>query len=427
MSVVDLLFGKDMGALKPAIVGNGLAIILTVVCVLPIVAIAAFSASAPLDALFESLGVWLHNANSWTMPEFDTRERFAKIGFALRAVIIAVGISFLYFWITNWLNLGLAHVRAPDAPGRESGIIEAIQPWIFVGPTLVLLLLFLLVPAFLTLSLSFQEASGELTTRNYAFLWDPAALGYAQFRYAMRNSLMWLILVPSVCISLGLLIAVLADSVRWGVVAKTFIFVPMAISFVGAAVIWRNIFAGGGIEPLVTINGATPSYQIGLLKALLGHGAEYNEPLYNLKFWGNFFLMWILVWVQTGFAMVIFSAALRGVPQDTIEAATIDGANPFQMFFRVKLPQIYSTVVVVWTTLVILVLKVFDIPYALSANDDDKLLLATMMENARNNWSIGGDNVDNLFAAIAIMLMLTVIPNMVFNAWRIRREQKGVN
>ena len=80
---------------------------------------------------------------------------------------------------------------------------------------------------------------------------------------------------------------------RWGVIAKTFIFVPLAISFVGAAVIWRNIFAGGGIEPLMTINGATPSYQIGLLKALLGHGAEYNEPLYNLKFWGNFFLMWI--------------------------------------------------------------------------------------------------------------------------------------
>ena len=116
--------------------------------------------------------------------------------------------------------------------------------------------------------------------------------------------------------------------------------------------------------------------------------------------------------------------ALRGVPEDTIEAAKIDGANPFQMFFRVKLPQIYSTVLVVWTTLVVLVLKVFDIPYALSANDDDKLLLATMMENARNNWSIGGDNVDNLYASIAVMLMLTVVPNMVFNGWRIRREQK---
>ena len=280
---------------------------------------------------------------------------------------------------------------------------------------------------FLTLKQSMQEASGTFTFTNYAFLWDPAALGYVQFRFAMRNSLMWLILVPSVCIMLGLLIAVLADSLRWGVIAKTFIFVPLAISFVGAAVIWRNIFAGGGIEALQTVNGATPSYQVGLMKALLGHPADYAEPLYNLKFWGNFFLMWILVWVQTGFAMVIFSAALRGVPQDTIEAATIDGANPFQMFFRVKLPQIYSTVMVVWTTLVILVLKVFDIPYALSANDDDKLLLAVMMENARNNWSIGGDNVDNLFAAIAVMLMLTVVPNMIFNAWRIRREQKQLS
>jgi alpha-glucoside transport system permease protein len=221
-----------------------------------------------------------------------------------------------------------------------------------------------------------------------------------------------------------MLIAVLADSVRWGVVAKTFVFVPLAISFVGAAVIWKNIYAGGGIQAQEAVNGLTPSYQIGLLKALLGHTAEYNEPLYNLKFWGNFFLMSIMVWVQTGFAMVIFSAALRGVPKDTIEAAIIDGASPFQLFFRVKLPQIYSTVVVVWTYLVIQVLKVFDIPYALSANDDDKLLLATMMEAARNTWSIGGDNVDNLFASIAILLMLTVSPVMIFNAWRMRREQK---
>ena len=330
----------------------------------------------------------------------------------------------MYFWITNWLNQGLASVRSGNDVGKQSTIVEAIQPWIFVGPALVLLMLFLLVPGFTTLKLSFSEANGDFSLRNYAFLWDRDALGYIQFRYAMRNSLLWLILVPTTCISLGLLVAVLADSTRWGVVAKTFIFVPMAISFVGAAVIWRNIFAGGGIEAQEAINGMTPSYQIGLLKHLLGHGPDYNEPLYALRFWGNFFLMWILVWVQTGFAMVIFSAALRGVPEDTIEAATIDGANSVQLFFRIKLPQIFSTVLVVWTTLVILVLKVFDIPYALSANDDDKLLLATMMENARNNWSVGGDNVDNLFAAIAIMLMLTVVPNMIFNAWRIRKEQR---
>ena len=416
-----------MRSIKPLIAGNGIAIFLTIVCLLPITAIFALAASSPLDGAMANFGLFLHDIFNWSTTEFDTIARFSKIGFAIRIVIIAVGLSFFYFGISNWLTLGLARQTAKSSPGRQSAIIEAIQPWIFVGPALMLLLLFLLVPGFLTLKQSMQEASGSFSTQNYAFLWDPAALGYVQFRFAMRNSLMWLILVPTVCISLGLLIAVLADSVRWGVIAKTFIFIPLAISFVGAAVIWRNIFAGGGIEALETVNGLTPSYQVGLLKALLGHTAEYNEPLYNLKFWGNFFLMWILVWVQTGFAMVIFSAALRGVPSDTIEAATIDGANPFQMFFRVKLPQIYSTVMVVWTTLVILVLKVFDIPYALSANDDDKLLLAVMMENARNNWSIGGDNVDNLFAAIAVMLMLTVVPNMVFNAWRIRREQKNLS
>jgi len=413
-----------MSSIRPIIAGNGLAIVLTVIFVLPITAIVAYVATSPLDGLMVQLGNWLHETNNWSSSNFDTQERFAKIGFAIRSIVIAVGISFLYFWITNWLNQGLARFSAPGSFGRQASIVEAIQPWIFVGPALVLLLFFLFVPAFSTLSLSFQEADGTRTFDNYAFIWDSSALGYVQFRYAMRNSLMWLVLVPTVCISLGLLIAVLADSVRWGIVAKTLIFVPMAISFVGAAVIWRNIFAGGGIQPQEAINGLTPSYQIGLLKSLLGHTAAYNEPLYSLKFWGNFFLMWILVWVQTGFAMVIFSAALRGVSQDTIEAAEIDGANPFQMFFRIKLPQIYSTVVVVWTTLVILVLKMFDIPYALSANDDDKLLLATMMENARNNWSVGGDNVENLFAAIAVMLMVTVIPNMVFNARRLRREQK---
>ena len=413
-----------MSSLRPVIAGNGLAIALTIVFVLPITGILAFVISSPVDIWMSQFGAWLHEARDWSFSTFDTEQRFAKIGFAIRSIFIALSLSFLYFWLSNWLNRGLARYSSKGSSGREATILEAIQPWIFIGPAIVLLLLFLFIPAFSTLSLSFQEADGARTVRNYAFIWDSSALGYSQFRYAMRNSDMWLVLVPAVCISLGLLIAVLADSTRWGIVAKTLIFVPMAISFVGAAVIWRNIFAGGGIQPQEAINGLTPSYQIALLKSLLGHTAAYNEPLYSLKFWGNFFLMWILVWVQTGFAMVIFSAALRGVSEDTIEAAKIDGANPFQMFFRIKLPQIYSTVVVVWTTLVILVLKMFDIPYALSANDDDKLLLATMMENARNNWSVGGDNVENLFAAIAVMLRVTVIPNMIFNARRIRREQK---
>ena len=226
-----------MGSIRPIIAGNGLAIVLTVLFVLPITGIVAYVVTSPLDGWMVQLGSWLHETNSWSSPVFDTQERFAKIGFAIRSIIIALGISFLYYWITNWLNQGLARFSSQGSFGRQASIVEAIQPWIFVGPALVLLLLFLFVPAFSTLSLSFQEADGTRTFDNYAFIWDSSALGYVQFRYAMRNSLMWLVLVPTVCISLGLLIAVLADSVRWGIVAKTLIFVPMAISFVGAAVI----------------------------------------------------------------------------------------------------------------------------------------------------------------------------------------------
>lgn len=134
-----------------------------------------------------------------------------------------------------------------------------------------------------------------------------------------------------------------------------------------------------------------------------------------MQFWGNFFMMVILVWIQTGFAMVIFSAALRSVPEETLEAARIDAATETQIFFKITLPQIYGTVLVVWTTLVILVLKVFDIPYALTANKSDKLLLATLMEQTRT-----AQREEEIAAAVAIVLMITIVPVMGFNLWRAR-------
>ena len=136
-----------MRSIRPVIAGNGLAILLTVVFLLPTTAVFAFVATGPIDDFFANIGIWLRRANEWSFPEFDTIERFSKIGFAIRAIFIAVGISFLYFWISNWLNMGLARVSARGSLGRQSTIIEAIQPWIFVGPALVLLLLFLLIPA----------------------------------------------------------------------------------------------------------------------------------------------------------------------------------------------------------------------------------------------------------------------------------------
>ena len=134
-----------MRSLKLAIASNSLAIFLTIIFLLPITAIVAFVVSGPLDDAMANFGLWMHSAFKWSFPEMDTIERFSKIGFAIRSVIIAVGISFMYFGITNWLNMSLARHRERDAAGRQSRIIEAIQPWIFVGPTLVLLLLFLLL------------------------------------------------------------------------------------------------------------------------------------------------------------------------------------------------------------------------------------------------------------------------------------------
>ena len=139
----------------------------------------------------------------------------------------------------------------------------------------------------------------------------------------------------------------LTDRISWGNIAKSLIFMPMAISFVGAAVIFKLVYDARPEDVA----------QIGVLNAILVQfGADPVQWL-TVPFWNNFFLMIVLIWIQTGFAMVILSAALRGIPEETIEAAIVDGANPFQVFFKIKMPQITGTIVVVWTTITIVVLK----------------------------------------------------------------------
>lgn len=385
---------------------KGLAIAITCLVVLPAFAVVLFALTS-----------YVSDGIEFILP-FD-KDITEKVLFAVRAVVIAVTISLTYFYLANWLNLRLSNRQT----NKGLSVIDAIQPWIFVGPVILLLGLFLVIPAFETLRLSFfndvprldgdgavllnqagqpLERLGFVGFANYA-----TVLTSENFWLAIRNSSLWLLVVPSMCIAIGMAIAVLADSVKWGTIAKSLIFIPMAISFVGAAVIWRNIYAAGG----------SGDYQIGMLNALLSPLGVEPQFWYEVKFWGNFFMMWILVWIQTGFAMVIFSAALRSVPSETIEAAHIDGATPVQIFFRITLPQIYSTVIIVWTTLTILVLKVFDIPFALTANKADKLLLATLMEQTRNT-----QREPEQAAAIAVILMLTIVPIMFINVWLQRRE-----
>ena len=175
--------------------------------------------------------------------------------------------------------------------------------------------------------------------------------------------------MPSFATAFGLIIAVLADRLWWGNIAKSLVFMPMAICFVGASVIWKFVYDYR----------AAGQQQIGVLNAIVTGLGLPPQAWITLPFWNSFFLMVILIWIQTGFAMVILSAALRGVPEETLEAARIDGANGFRIFFDIMIPQIWGTIVVVWTTITIVVLKVFDIIFAMTNGQWNTEVLANFM------------------------------------------------
>jgi alpha-glucoside transport system permease protein len=186
---------------------------------------------------------------------------------------------------------------------------------------------------------------------------------------------------------------------------------PMAISFVGASVIWKFVYDYRDAA----------SEQIGLLNAVVVALGGQPQIWIALPFWNNLFLMVILIWIQTGFAMVLLSAALRGIPEETIEAAVIDGANPWQIFMKIKVPQIWGTIAVVWTTITILVLKVFDIVLAMTNGQWNTQVLANMMFD----WMFRGGGDFGRGAAIAIVIMVLVVPIMIWNIRNASREMVG--
>ena len=298
--------------------------------------------------------------------------------------------------------------------------------------------------------------------------------------------MLWLIVVPAASTAMGLLVAQLTDRIAWGALAKSLIFMPMAISFVGAAVIFKLIYeardadapqigvmnavwlqfdggvgsviflkilpillllAFGGIllylawiliRPVIGGDGGGGIVLVGRLvgaafAAILGAYAliqiidvltadyPYGEPQnwLTIPIWNSFFLMVVLIWIQTGFAMVILSAAIRGIPEDTVEAAVVDGANPLQIFFRIKIPQIMGTIVVVWTTITIVVLKVFDIVFAMTNGQWETQVLANYMYDKlfrANDWGVG--------SAAAMIIMLLVTPILFWNVYNARKEMR---
>ena len=327
-----------------------------------------------------------------------------QLFYALLTIVVGVSACVAYFYFSNLALDRVYPARGANA-GRNILRANAIRPWLFLGPALLFLGVYLVYPVFNSVLLSFLGASGQefVGTANYDWLFADE-----KFRESFRNNMMWLFVVPAGSTFFGLIAAALTDRIRWGNLAKSLIFMPMAISFVGASVIWKFIYEYR----------AEDVAQIGLLNAfVVGFGAQ-PQAWITIPYWNSFLLMLILIWIQTGFAMVILSAALRGIPEETIEAAVLDGASPLQIFFKIKVPQIWGTIAVVWTTITILVLKVFDIVLAMTNGQWGSQVLANLMFD----WMFRGNDAGRA-STIALVIMILVTPIMV---WNIRQAQKDM-
>ncbi len=282
---------------------------------------------------------------------------------------------------------------------------NSIRSIIFIAPAFLVLFTFILFPVFETIRLSFYDKFGREFIGFDNYLW---AIKDNEFRRSILNNLGWLLIVPTLSTFFGLVIANLTDRIWWGTIAKSIIFMPMAISFVGAGVIWKFIYDYRGVD----------DQQIGLLNAIVVSFGLEPEAWLTIPIWNNLFLMAIMIWIQTGLALVIFSAALRGIPKETLEAARIDGASEFRIFWSIIIPFLEQTILVIWTIITILVLKVFDIIYAMTNGQWQTEVLANLMYD----WMFRGGGDSGRGSVLAFCIMIGVIPILAWNLYRHRNE-----
>jgi alpha-glucoside transport system permease protein len=318
---------------------------------------------------------------------------------ALQAVIAGIAITALIYFLLNLLIHQL-----PERAKRK------VEPYVFIGPVLLLIGLFVIWPTLQSIRLSFmeEEIDGSTTWVGFQNFKDLFAEDY--FASMLINNLMWIAIVPVLTVSLGLAIAQLANNVgpRQEKVLKSIFFMPMTISFVSAAVIWRYIYAyspeGGN--------------QIGLFNAIwtaLGGEPQTWFQIEAFKF-NNILLMIILIWLSAGYAMVLLSAAIKSVPEDTLEAGRVDGASTGQIFFKIILPQIWPTAIAVFITVLIGAMKVFDIVLAMTGGNYNTTVLA---QTFYLEYFIYG-NTGKAMAAV-VLLILAIIPVMVYQVRHYRK------
>jgi alpha-glucoside transport system permease protein len=341
-----------------------------------------------LAAIYDALG---NSAGATDLRNGSGDQVIAKILLAL----IALGVGVGGIWL---LYLGVGALVSMLRPKWR----DRILPWVFVGPALALLAVFLIYPAAGTILRSFTDNDGQLTLENFKVMTDP------EFITILRNNAIWLIVGTGGSVLLGLVIAGLFDRVRREALAKTFIFLPLAISLVGASVIWGLMYAW---QP-------AGQPQIGLLNAIVtGLGGD-PIPWFTTSPINVFAEILILVWLQTGFAMVVLSAAIKGVSTEIIEAARLDGASERQLFLRVVVPMIRGSIITVATTIAIVTLKIFDIVYVTTGGRFNDNVVGVRMFHEMFQFFNDGRG-----AALATLLFLAVLPVMYINLRNFKRQQ----
>lgn len=305
--------------------------------------------------------------------------------------------------------------------GRKAWI-----PWVWLSPALLLLSVFLVYPVIDTVRRSMLDARSDrwVGFDNYRFIIENPQTLVADTHSALLNNVLWLVLFPVLAVPAGLVLAVLASRVRYEAVAKSTIFIPMAISFVAAAVIWRFMYLFnadvGTVNAVFTQVGRDPV-------AWLQDAGAPQRPLVD---WGpvdgigplqvnNIALVLVAVWMWTGFALVVLSAGLKGIPTDVLEAARVDGANEWQIFRRIILPMISPTIAVVTTTLVINALKVFDLVWTMTGGRFKTDVVATLFYKEAfvvRDFGVG--------AALAVVLLLGVVPVMIVSLRRFQFQEE---
>lgn len=347
-----------------------------------------------------------------------------RISTNLWRIIISVSIPLTTFWILRAVFIFLRDSNAPKWLTAAVAIIwgvggvallyvvanffieqlapiwrRRLTPFIFVGPAIAILSWYLAIPTLRSFWRSLFDKSGDVFVwfENYTYAFTSNAM-----LESFRNNFFWLVIGTGLSVGFGLVIAVLTDRIhpRVETLVKSIIFMPYAISMVGASVIWKFIY---NFRPA----GAS---QIGLLNAIVTNLGGEPQAWLITQPWNTFFLIIILVWLQTGFAMVILSAAIKGIPAELQEAGRIDGANEFQVFFNITIPYISGTLVTVSTTIVIFTLKIFDIVQAMTGGNFGTEVIANQQFTQMFRAFHFGRG-----AAIAIVLLVLVIPVMWYN------------